>query len=1097
MAVTALCAFVFIKLTPYAFPIVHIDLTMDKNEALLKAREISKNQKLGPLDFKQTASFETDSYVNNFVELEGGGKEALSKMISEGLYQPYTWVVRHFEPLDIHELVIQLTPQGVPYGFVETISDDPSGPNVTPSEAQKLASTSVGAWNINLDDYELVETSKQENLSKRLDHTFVYQRKNTRIGDAPLRLRLVVRGNRLVELLHFVQVPDEFGRRYEQMRSLNEALTWASGIAVVLLYILAFGLVGFIFLIKQRYLLWRGPIFCAGIIALLSLLSKFNNIPQIWMNYNTALAPHSFLANYVIISAYQFVFFWAIYSFIFIVAEGLTRKAFPEQLQISKIWSSRNASSLTVWARTFSGYFLVFVSLAFQVVFYIITSRYLHWWIPSESLFSPNILGTYVPWLEPISQALTAGTVEECLFRAIPLASAALLGARYGHRKSFIVIAFILQALIFGAAHANYPMQPAYARIVELFFIAMIFGGLYLSLGLLPAIINHVIFDIVLMSMPIFMASGTAVYINQAIIILISCIPIFVLIYARLKQGSFRTPTLDDYNKSFKTSTKYNIFKSQHITTSIISMPRKLLTTCFILGLAGVLACIFLSLHTDAPALTLSRAEALKIANEFLKNHSVELSEDFKPLSVVNSSSSVAHNFIWQEGGGELFEKLLGNYLTPAHWFLRYAKFSGNVEERAEEYQIYVNQKGQVFRFFHQLPEALAGARLNEEEARKIAHAALSRELLLEPQKLSEISAISSQLPARSDWIFVFADPGFPLSQGRAEISVRVAGDELVGFARQIHVPQEYLRKEQSREQRALIITLVSVVPICAVFLIGLVLAFGRLIFIARSRKLLAIIFIPLAVLLINNIFNAALELISAFNTTQSFEEQLFMGFAGSILMSLIKASVFALMLSFILIYKSPRAVPKNYVHACSALCLGVFLYGIELCVLLLVPSKAPTLNLLNGLGSYLPVIASLNTYLFEYLFTLIFLVLVLMFFNKYNYMPYLLLFLCGFIISGLSLGNNIPLFLSLGLVRALFFMSAYYLAMRFDYALVPLALAAYYTLMIMQESMFVATGHALTNACIVSLIILGISFVLFRTMNNPKIHANLLGGKI
>ncbi|HXW60634.1 MAG TPA: hypothetical protein VEK06_03755, partial [Myxococcota bacterium] len=65
---------VALNLNPLAFPIVHINLTMDKDEALKEAERLSERYQLGPSSFKSAASFETDSYFNTFVELEGGGK---------------------------------------------------------------------------------------------------------------------------------------------------------------------------------------------------------------------------------------------------------------------------------------------------------------------------------------------------------------------------------------------------------------------------------------------------------------------------------------------------------------------------------------------------------------------------------------------------------------------------------------------------------------------------------------------------------------------------------------------------------------------------------------------------------------------------------------------------------------------------------------------------------------------------------------------------------------------------------------------------------------------------------------------------------------
>ena len=62
---------------------------------------------------------------------------------------------------------------------------------------------------------------------------------------------------------------------------------------------------------------------------------------------------------------------------------------------------------------------------------------------------------------------------------------------------SVIVAALILQALVFGAGHANYPTQPSYARVVELFLPAVFWGVLYLAYGLIPVIVLHVTFDAV------------------------------------------------------------------------------------------------------------------------------------------------------------------------------------------------------------------------------------------------------------------------------------------------------------------------------------------------------------------------------------------------------------------------------------------------------------------------------------------------------------------------------------------------------------------------------------------------------------------------
>ena len=78
------------------------------------------------------------------------------------------------------------------------------------------------------------------------------------------------------------------------------------------------------------------------------------------------------------------------------------------------------------------------------------------------------------------------------LFRAVPIGAGVLIGQRYNMRFTGLAIAMVLQALIFGAGHANYPAQPSYARVVELFLPSIIvYGMLYLKLGVIFGAITH------------------------------------------------------------------------------------------------------------------------------------------------------------------------------------------------------------------------------------------------------------------------------------------------------------------------------------------------------------------------------------------------------------------------------------------------------------------------------------------------------------------------------------------------------------------------------------------------------------------------------
>src|SRR5262249_36967037 len=197
------------------------------------------------------------------------------------------------------------------------------------------------------------------------------------------------------------------------------------------------------------------------------------------------------------------------------------------------------ASSWQVLGRTLAGYLAVSLAIAYIIVFYGYTQRRFGWWTPSDTLVDPNVFASYVPSISAISGAAQAGFWEESLFRAVPLATFALIGDRFRKRRAFLIAGFIIQALIFGSGHAGYANQPSYARVVELVVPSSVFAGYFLAFGLLPGIVMHYTFDAVLMSLPIFAASTTRAHVEAGIVVALILIPLWVVLVARLRTGSW------------------------------------------------------------------------------------------------------------------------------------------------------------------------------------------------------------------------------------------------------------------------------------------------------------------------------------------------------------------------------------------------------------------------------------------------------------------------------------------------------------------------------------------------------------------------------
>src|SRR5262249_59746976 len=84
------------------------------------------------------------------------------------------------------------------------------------------------------------------------------------------------------------------------------------------------------------------------------------------------------------------------------------------------------------------------------------------------------------------------------------------------------------------------PNQPAYARRVELIIASIGFGLVYVYFGLLPGIILHYTFDVVWFAIPIFMAKAPGIWFQQFMIVALTLVPLWIVLWRRVQVGRWR-----------------------------------------------------------------------------------------------------------------------------------------------------------------------------------------------------------------------------------------------------------------------------------------------------------------------------------------------------------------------------------------------------------------------------------------------------------------------------------------------------------------------------------------------------------------------------
>ncbi|MCK4464595.1 MAG: CPBP family intramembrane metalloprotease [Bacteroidales bacterium] len=811
-----------------ANPIVSLDIKMNRETALEKAAFLAGESFLGPLDYKTAAVFTNDERFQNFVELEAGGLEKFTEVLETGLYSSYNWKVRHFMEHETNEVTFYFTPRGDIYGFFEKLADSEKGAALEEEDALKIAIEETQKhWNVNFAGYELVEESKEEVESGRIDHSFVYERHDKQIGEGRYRLRLMVSGDKLTQVKHFAKIPEEFDRRYTEMRSQNDLVATFGAVGLVVIYGLGGVIIGLFFLLRRRQIIWKPAVIWGSIIALGSVfLVSLNVIPLSWFSYDTSVSAGNFITNIIVGSLLGALGVGAMITITFMAAEGLGRMAFPHHVQLWRVWGSQAGGSLSLLGQTMTGYLFMVIMIGVDVLFYVVTKHF-GWWSPAGNLSDPNILANYMPWFNSVAISLQAGFWEEALCRAVPLAGIVLLTRNSRHKKFWIILVLILQTFIFGAAHANYPQQPSYARVLEMVIPFVIMGLIYIGYGLIPAIIAHYAIDVFWISLPLWVASSPGIWFDRIMVIFLFFVPLWVVLYFRLKNKKWKKIPEELRNDAWKPAPKVEEVKEKIEISPEKKSLGKLLIPAGIAGL--VLWLTFTPFTQDAPKLETSRSQAIEIASKVLVEKFGINPGEWTILCNMIEETTLQHKFVWQEGGEENYEKYLGSFLPPPRWSVRLVKTKGKVEERSEEYSAVIDVGGNVLRAYHKIPEKREGASLEQAQAQILIDSVLLNDLGQEREKLKEISITPKKLDNRKNWTFVYADTlNYTLEKGQGRYQIFIDGDEVVLVSSFVHIPEDWERNYNDQQSKRSIIRTIGKGSIIVIVIAAMVLGIIR-----------------------------------------------------------------------------------------------------------------------------------------------------------------------------------------------------------------------------------------------------------------------------
>ena len=296
--------FVGVRYFPQAFSIVALDITMDREQALAEARAIMARDGLGPADYRQAASF---ARRRRGADVRRAGRRRQGRLHADAARRPLLRLHLARPPVQ---------------GRRDQRDDDPLHAGRPPVRLRRAAegrragrrhSTPAAARTI-------AEDGSDGALERGLSKLFTARRAGPgtpssadasttpsptsvatpTLNEGRYRLRLVVSGDRLTEVTHFIKIPEAFSRRYARMRSANEAI----GIGSV---------VGAGAPLRRRRHRHRPVRHAAARLGALAPRRRsgasrsaacrrwpsLNEFPLLWMTYDTALPRATFLAQQI------------------------------------------------------------------------------------------------------------------------------------------------------------------------------------------------------------------------------------------------------------------------------------------------------------------------------------------------------------------------------------------------------------------------------------------------------------------------------------------------------------------------------------------------------------------------------------------------------------------------------------------------------------------------------------------------------------------------------------------------------------------------------------------------------------------------------
>ena len=774
-----------------AFPEAAVDFKVTRGEALERARAFAAAQGLSLRGYQSAVVFDVDDDTKTYLEREVGLADANRLMSSE--VSVWYWEVRFFRPRQKEEFRVRVDPKGRIVGYEHILEEAAPGARLDQPEALTRAERFLTqTLHTDLSAYAfLPEEANSSARSNRTDWTFTWERSGFRVKDAPYRLQVTIQGDRAGGYREFLKVPEAWQRTYARLRSSNDFIETIALIPYALLIGAALSVL--IMLGRRGLVRWKWVLGLGLFITALYFTMQLNQWPLVRAGYDTNDSYASFFAA-EIVKALVESFSLALLVVIAVApGEPLYRAGQPNQLRLGSAFTFAGLRTRQFFCSGVVGLCLAAAHIGFVVAFYVVGRR-LGVWAPQDLQYS-DTLSTALPWIYPLTIGIYAAASEEFLFRMFSIRFL----MRVTHSR---ILAIVLPAFAWGFLHSNYPQEPPYIRGIEVGTIGIVAGWVMLRWGILATLTWHYTVDAFLTSLSLMRSQNLYTRISGGLVGFAAVIPVAVAGLLYLRRGAFADeaallnraqPLLEAPTPAEKAPA---MAEAPAVYQPLNRWALVLLAAAGALGLASLWMIKPQSIGSFVRFPLDSRAAAAR-TDDLLRQLRENPASYHRVVTIQYTFDPLANEYLRRTIGLEAVNRIYRDAVPAAFWTARYFR-----DSQKEEYFIVLRPDGTLHSVHHTLAESAPGANLTKEEAQARAEAFLHDSKKIDLSRWKLVEAQSEKLPSRTDHSFVWEEaqalnPSPPGSEAaHVRISLAVQGDEVSGYRIFIHLPEDWVRKQ-------------------------------------------------------------------------------------------------------------------------------------------------------------------------------------------------------------------------------------------------------------------------------------------------------------